>query len=319
MPSTQSISSSVARRASRSPRPADAASSTTTAGSGHISPVSFAHYDPTSSSWKPRQGCFRLGEMTGDSGLHRSRRSLVTWPRSGSMRSGHAFERPRSVPRTSAAGSSSWPTPAGFGTDGHGSELGMAAKRTWPTPKASNGTKAGRPRRNDRGDLQAVVLWPTPSASNPNERESLASWQARRERELSKGRNGNGMGMPLGIAVKLWPTPRAQEGGPDYAKQARGQADPRGSTSPSLATAVTLWPTPMARDHHGERTTRQQTRGRQLPDVARSCLNPDWVEALMGLPQGWTAIAGRRRPARRTPGSRRARSRRAASPTAPPG
>jgi hypothetical protein len=109
----------------------------------------------------------------------------------------------------------------------------LATAVLWPTPKASTGDKAGRPRPNDRGDLQAAALrwptptaadaertsaaypggnptllgaarqWPTPTASNPNERETLASWAARRQRERAKGRNGNGMGTPLGVAVRL--------------------------------------------------------------------------------------------------------------------
>lgn len=44
--------------------------------------------------------------------------------------------------------------------------------------------------------------WPTPTASNPNEGESIATWEARRERLIAKGYNGNGMGEPLGMAVR---------------------------------------------------------------------------------------------------------------------
>ncbi len=127
----------------------------------------------------------------------------------------------------------------------------------WPTPKGS-ASHYGQPRPNDRGDLQAAVLWPTPTASNPNEFEDLDSWQARRDRELAKGRNGNGVGTPLGIAARLWATPRANDGGPDYAKADRYASDPRGSASPSL------------------------------PTMAKGALNPPWVEALMGYPEGWT-------------------------------
>ena len=35
----------------------------------------------------------------------------------------------------------------------------------WPTPKGSAGNY-GRPRDNDRGDLQAAVLWQTPKAED---------------------------------------------------------------------------------------------------------------------------------------------------------
>jgi hypothetical protein len=53
------------------------------------------------------------------------------------------------------------------------------------------------------------VLLPTPAAGNFNDTESLESWQARRDRQKQLGRNGNGIGMPLGIAVRLLPTPTA--------------------------------------------------------------------------------------------------------------
>ena len=46
-------------------------------------------------------------------------------------------------------------------------------------------------------------------AGNFNDGESLASWQARRARQKALGRNGNGMGTPLAVAVRLLPTPAA--------------------------------------------------------------------------------------------------------------
>jgi hypothetical protein len=131
------------------------------------------------------------------------------------------------------------------------------AVQLWPTPKGS-ASHYGRPRPEDRGDLQAAVLWPTPTASNPNEFEDLDSWQARRDRELTKRVNGIGVGTPLGVAVRLWATPRANDGGPDYAKVERYRKAPRESASPSL------------------------------PTQAKGALNPEWVEALMGYPAGWT-------------------------------
>ncbi len=166
-------------------------------------------------------------------------------------------------PTLKSAANGLWPTPAA--ADGNRSSavypagnptlLGAAL---WPTPKGS-ASHYGQPRDNDRGDLQAAVLWPTPTASNPNEYENLDSWKARQERELAKGRNGNGMGTPLSVAVRLWATPKANDGGPDYAKVERyANGGPRGSASPSL------------------------------PTQAKGALNPLWVEALMGYPEGWT-------------------------------
>jgi len=160
----------------------------------------------------------------------------------------------------------------------------------------------------------AARMWPTPTASNPNEQERLASWTARRRRERAKGRNGNGMGTPLGVAVRLWPTPTASDGtsGPGQAPTAEG--------SPDLRTTVTGWATPKPADGDGRDSAKHGRGGRRdLADPAPSALNPAWVEALMGFPRGWTAIAGPLPPARRRRGSRPAPSGPARSPTAPGG
>jgi len=237
-----------------------------------------------------------------------------------------------------------WPTPTA--ADGDRTSTGyprgnptLAGAVRWPTPKGS-AAHQGRPRPQDRGDLQAAVLWPTPTAgegtgyqsgtrsdtwrptlaatakmakagippdqwptptaANRNDREDLASWQARQARERAKGRNGNGMGTPLAVAVRLWPTPKASDGdGSGGSTRGRGN---RSNLSDRVAQA------------QGNATL----------------LNPAWVEALMGLPPGWTqppagwkaprrSRAGRRRQATpNTTGSRPAPSQ-AASPTAPAG
>jgi DNA (cytosine-5)-methyltransferase 1 len=54
--------------------------------------------------------------------------------------------------------------------------------------------------------------------------------------------------------MKLWPTPKASNGGPDYAKENRSAT------------------------------------GGNLPTAAGGSLNPDWVEWLMGWPTGWTDL-----------------------------
>jgi hypothetical protein len=185
----------------------------------------------------------------------------------------------------------------------------------WLTPTAADaeGTSAA----DQGGDptlLGAARRWPTPTASNPNERETLASWTARRERERAKGHNGNGMGTPLGVAVRLWPTPTASDGtsGPGHTPTAEG--------SPDLRTTVTGWATPKRSDGDGRGSAKANRGGRRnLVDQVPSALNPAWVEALMGFPHGWTRIAGRLPPARRTRGSRPAPSAPARSPTAPGG
>jgi site-specific DNA-cytosine methylase len=99
--------------------------------------------------------------------------------------------------------------------------------------------------------------WPTPAASNPQDGESAESWLARRETLRAKGINGNGAGMPLNIAVKLFPTPTKSDGS------------------------------------GGPGTTPKRTGGKNLRTVVAESdgngrLNPAWVEWMMGLPIGWT-------------------------------
>lgn len=119
-----------------------------------------------------------------------------TWPASGSMRNGAAWQRRRSA---------------------------------LPIPGSGSSSMRGR-------------LLPTPTAANPNEAESVESWEARRQRNLAKGINGNGQGTPLGIAVKLLPTPRTSD---------TNGAGVHGDGGMDLRTAVSLLPTPRARDGKG--------------------------------------------------------------------
>ena len=69
--------------------------------SGSTTPEPFASYDPATSSWRTSQPL-----LTGDSTVFSGR-----WPRSGTMRNGVVSAQPTWVPRTSATGSGSWPTP----------------------------------------------------------------------------------------------------------------------------------------------------------------------------------------------------------------
>lgn len=148
------------------------------------------------------------------------------------------------------------------------------------------------------------VLWPTPSAGLHNYDEDPDQWLARRERLKAKGINGNGAGMPLGIAVKLLPTPTAS----DY--KGPGPLDRRAPGDDNLPTRIArLWPTPRASANEwrstraapshgvghgrvlaGEVCDAERAEGRGVPPGSdgAGALNPDWVEWLMGFPVGWT-------------------------------
>jgi hypothetical protein len=90
-------------------------------------------------------------------------------------------------------------------------------------------------------------LLPTPNAGNFNSGESLESWEARRQRNLAKGINGNGQGTSLAIAVQLLPTPSARDGKSVSRAGERG----RSSARAPLPEVVHLLPTPNARDGKG--------------------------------------------------------------------
>jgi len=241
----------------------------TRAGSGPRSSGWFAAYDPRSCSWKIPQGSW-FADLETFSG---------TWPRQGTMRAGVCWPQPMWAHPTAGTGCG-W----------------------WPTPKAA-AAHYGRPRPQDRGDLQAtVLLWPTPQAHDsqgPRWAQNTFSAHHHAPHDLV-------------TAVTRWPTPKATPSGPDYARGGRS-----GSGGDDLATAVAGgWPTPAARDYRSP--NRNGNQADQLPNVVGSRLNPDWVECLMGYPVGWTVIDGPQAgglPKRR--GSRRAPQR--ASPTASPG
>ena len=169
-------------------------------------------------------------------------------------------------------------------------------------------------RRNDPGLRALPSLLPTPSAGNFNAGEDPEQWEARRQRVKETANNGNGMGMPLGIAVKLLPTPKASN---NEKRQKLGYGMNLGQ-----ALGVTpLLPTPSVADTTGGHERRGGKRGDELPlkGIAthqawgpytaaiarweaivgpapaptkpgrngRPKLNPAFAEWMMGAPAGW--------------------------------
>jgi len=95
----------------------------------------------------------------------------------------------------------------------------------------------------------------------------------------------------------FWPTPTVSTGAQTAQHPTPGQT---GGTS--LAGAVKMWPTPAARDYKGGRkleTLKEAGRNEtnSLPDAVNvanqevGSLNPQWVEWLMGFPEGWTDLS----------------------------
>ena len=93
-------------------------------------------------------------------------------------------------------------------------------------------------------DAGEMPLLPTPAASNPNDGEDLGNWLARREAQVLRGLNGNGMGTPLAVAVRLLPTRQSRDGSHGGGR-AKRLFDPRRSNDLDDAV-LALLPTPRA-------------------------------------------------------------------------
>ncbi len=108
----------------------------------------------------------------------------------------------------------------------------------------------------------AREMLPTPSAGLFNDGEDPQAWLARRERVKLTAKNGNGMGMPLAVAVKLLPTLTTNNS--------------RNSTLPPSQAERNGLAGAMLRDD-------------SIPTGAATSLNPSFVEEMMGYPVGYTA------------------------------
>lgn len=211
---------------------------------GESTPELLARFDPDTSSWRTSQHCLVEGLES----------FSETWPRSGMMQSGTAYQLP----------------PLALATEE--TDFGL-----WPTPTA-NEDMAERMKRAENMDgsnkhslplSRAVKLWPTPTAV--------------------EGRRGNkpprpwDTGVPLAQMVAMFPTPTAR----DYRSGRRSDegwqkrlADSRGW---QLNDVIARFPTPTANRRSG-----LQSHG---VNIIHGLLNPMWVEWLMGFPAGWTVLS----------------------------
>ena len=136
--------------------------------------VLLASYDPTTCSWKTSAQSFLPGLDV----------YSETWPRSGMIVGGHAYQHRQPVPRTTGIGGGvlqNVPTPRASPNEN---------RQTKPTPSQMNGTHGL--------SLSAWVnMWPTPRANDALKRGEI---------DASNPRNG------LPAAVKMWPTPTVSMG-----------------------------------------------------------------------------------------------------------
>ncbi len=123
---------------------------------GANTPELLANFDPTSCSWRTSQLC-----LDGDLELFSE-----TWPRSGMMQNGTAYQLPPLVRLTA------------------GTDSGL-----WQTPVADDSVEREKGKWNSRGEpkLSAQVkMWPTPQASDNRDRGNLSSGAVQRRRAKGK-------------------------------------------------------------------------------------------------------------------------------------
>jgi len=169
----------------------------------------------------------------------------------------------------------------------------------WPTPTVmGNHNRAGLSATSGDG-LASAVQWPTPTGAGGSNVGGQAGWVGPKRPTIHS-------------AVKTWPTPKARD-------TRSGCKSGMARTTPDLPDEVLSWATPRASDGPKGGPNQRGSKGDEsLSMQASGTLNPEFVEVLMGFPQGWTAISGPPGEAHiSTKTSRPARSRRVRSSTVP--
>jgi hypothetical protein len=175
--------------ANHSPQPESASAQTTLGTSGLLSQTEFGFCDLDSASLK----------MSKDTSASDSEKSLESWNQSVTKRRGEYSLRLKSAHRTSASGSSSWPSPIasevrqGFQDRSRGMKGSQESLTTvvvkdaanWLTPQEDDSSNVN-PKDTRRAGLVSQVNgqanWPTPDASNHRDGEVL-----RKDNNLEQG------------------------------------------------------------------------------------------------------------------------------------
>lgn len=139
--------------------------------SGPNTRASLANYDPASFSWRTSQRCLVEGWTV----------FSETWPRSGMMRGGIAFQLQPLAPLTNGTGSGLWPTPAARDWISESCTPEFAKKR--------NERKAGKPLSWVVRHGDGKTFWPTPSAGDDRDRGNLSTPAI--QRRMAKGKQLN--------------------------------------------------------------------------------------------------------------------------------
>ena len=171
---------------------------------------------------------------------------------------------------------------------------------------------------------RGVKTWPTPTTQDTIEHPNAKLTESGR-RLTKDGKDSHSLNLADKVALveETWPTPTTSdaEGGHTKSiitekgfKSYRKNSDQYfgAKLRDAVETVENLIPTPCSRDHKGgkspEKTHSQIQEGYRAhlgafdnyityhnwlnEGESKGTLNPNWVEALMGLPQGWTSLKG---------------------------
>jgi len=145
------------------------------------------------------------------------------------------------------------------------------------------------------------LSWPTPSTRDYKGANGYESTM----KKIAEGKRANMGQLPNAVMVaerETWPTPTVQDGN----KATKKMRDNHQNNLTAVVFSQEVLPTPTARDWKGGYTesslTRSDGKSRRfdaLPnaaiggvgtDIVLGHLNPEWVEWLMDVPTGWTAL-----------------------------
>ena len=258
-------------------------------------------YDRDLCSWRMSQDSLPLTEDTP------SETSSVTWPSSGTMRSGRCYPQAMWEPPIYASESGLWPTPAAHDPGFNPATL-QPVDKTGQPPSHPN-QRWYHPttgRLVQKGLTQVAKMWPTPSAAKITESGALVDHQGNPWKGIGKPHSASTkrpVQTALTDAVKMWPTPTASDAPHPNMVVKKGRRITKHGKEHSigLEDSVKMWPTPrstrrgaIAPDliQPGGRSVKRresgQVRGIDLETaVGSGQLNPTWVAWLMGFPTGW--------------------------------
>ena len=225
-------------------------------------------------------------KMSKDTLVSDSEKSLATWKALVTKLRGEYSQRVKLALLIRESESTSWPTPSANKITQSGHLLNQDGS-DWDGKQKPHSAKTGKPVQTALTDAVLHHMnWPTVTTDSASSRT----------KKYAQG------GMPLSMAVQTWPTPTVQ----DSDKATKKMRDNHQNNLTAVVFDQEMLPTPTTRDWKGgykeDALTRKDGKSRRfdaLPnaaiggvgtDIVSGHLNPDWVEWLMGVPTGWTAL-----------------------------